>query len=379
MSNKTTTIGIDVSQAQYQGSGVATYTVNIVKHLLNLESQYSFILFGASMRGYSQLGQIFSDLTATKRFFPFNPLIMDYLFNRTQFPIDALLPQAKLFHASDWTHPHSLSKKMVTTIHDLTILKYPEHHANEVVETHKRRLERVVASRAHILSDSDATKQDIVTLLKVNPDLITTVHLAAGTEFSDFARANRQERTELVQRVKQKYGLTQYILSVGTREPRKNMDRTIQAFEQLSQSHVRQTQMVIAGKYGWGKDEVQLHPSVKVLGYVPQADLPALYAGAQAFVYPSLYEGFGLPVLEAMTVGVPVVTSNKGSLAEVAGNGGVIVNPYSVKAISNGIVEAISKRQEYRQKGINQAKNFNWEKAAEQTLSVYQQVLAHHD
>src|SRR5690606_20601890 len=109
-----------------------------------------------------------------------------------------------------------------------------------------------------------------------------------------------------------------------------------------------------------------------ILGYVDQKDMPAIYAGAQAFVYPSLYEGFGLPVLEAMTVGTPVVTSNRGSLAEVAGDAAAVANPNSVKSIANGLIEVLTNKKEYRLKGYKQAKNFSWRKTAEATLQIYE-------
>jgi glycosyltransferase involved in cell wall biosynthesis len=142
--------------------------------------------------------------------------------------------------------------------------------------------------------------------------------------------------------------------------------------------------LVIAGKFGWGKElmaedskQKTVNSHIKLLGYVPDEDLPALFAGAQVFVYPSLYEGFGLPILEAMASGCPVVTSNASSMPEVAGKASVLVNPEKVEDIARGIQKALENREELIKKGKARAREFSWEKTARETLKVYQEVYAH--
>ncbi len=158
---------------------------------------------------------------------------------------------------------------------------------------------------------------------------------------------------------------------VGTREPRKNLERAIRAFQGLKKKNLS---LVIAGKFGWGSDLKQ--SGAKLLGYVPGEDLPGLYGGAQVFVYPSLYEGFGLPILEAMASECPVVTSNLSSMPEIAGKAAVLINPRKVGDITKGIEEALERKEELIKKGKARVKEFSWQKTARETLKVYQEAYA---
>lgn len=365
-------IGIDISQLQYQGTGVATYTLNLVKHLLDLADSDQLLLFGGSLRNYRLLQQLAQQLNTTKRLLPLPPSILDFLFNRHALPIEFLTGGVDVFHASDWTQPSSRRAALVTTVHDLTPLKYPEHQHQQIIQTHQRRLGRIEQEQAWVIADSHATKKDLVKMLRWDDSRIVVVPLAAAEAFSQFAQLDRRTKTQRIAEVKAKYQLGQYALSVGTQEPRKNRDRVIEAFNQL-ELQFPQLQLALVGKYGWGKKTAtdQAKPLIKTLGFVPQIDLPALYAGAKVFVYPSLYEGFGLPVLESMTVGTPVVTSNKGSLAEVAGNAAAIVSPHNVGSIATGMIEALTNPQDYRAKGYKQSARFSWHRTAKLTLGVY--------
>lgn len=367
-------IGIDISQIQYKGSGVATYTLELVRHLLALESQHEFVLYGGSLRQLHILRELTKDFQAKKIFLPLPNTVQDLMFNqRLGWPIEFFTGRVDVFHASDWTMPGSLGAKLVTTIHDLTVIKYPQHQHPKIIKTHQRRLERIKQLKPQIITDSHASKKDIVKHLGLRDREVEVIHLAASPDFSQFASRSRQEKSEAVAAVKTEFDLKQYLLFVGTSEPRKNVDAVIQAYAQVRESFP-QLELVLVGKYGWGKD--QRHgKGVKVLGYVDQDKLAPIYAGAQAFVYPSFYEGFGLPVLEAMTVGTPVVTSNKGSLAEVAGDGAVIVDPHDVVDISSGIISALSQPKKWRNKGLKQASQFSWDKAAKRTLDVYEKTF----
>ena len=172
--------------------------------------------------------------------------------------------------------------------------------------------------------------------------------------------------------VKKKYQLVRpYILSVGTLEPRKNLNRLIEAYQQLNLGF----DLVIVGKFGWG-ERVKPVTGVRLLGFVPDEDLAGLYSGAQVFVYPSLEEGFGLPVLEAMACGCPVVTSGVSSLPEIGGQAAVYVEPASVKNIGEGIKTALGKQGAMRSLGLVQARRFSWVKTAKETLKIYREVYA---
>lgn len=370
-------ITIDISQAQYIGTGVGTYTLELAKHMSALASDHQLNFFGVSKGNYSYLKQTFSPLGPTK-ILPLPTNIWEKMANQMHFiPIEMFAGSTDIFHSSDWTEPKARNARKVTTIHDLTVLLYPKHQHPEIVATHKRRLAWVSKESDAIIADSENTKQDIVRLLKIDDKKIHVVYLAASPQFGQLARSKKAQYELAVKKVRQKYHLNKkYMLSVGTQEPRKNLAKTIQAFLHFAPNPDSEYELVVVGKYGWGEGlpKNQL-PHVKLLGFVPGEDLPALYAGSEIFLYPSLYEGFGLPVLEAMSLGVPVITTKRGSLSEVAGSAGVLVDPESVISISNGIHRALARQNDLEQLSLAQAKKFSWDKTAVETLQVYEKVL----
>ncbi|MFH1841119.1 MAG: glycosyltransferase family 1 protein [Candidatus Shapirobacteria bacterium] len=350
-------IGIDVSQLAYPGTGVATYTQNLVENLLRLDKENEYTLFFSSLRKKPPIINSF-----LKRFV-LPPKALEILWNQWHFfKIDNLIGQIDVLHTSDWLEPPSNAVK-ITTVHDLAIYRYSESFqargGHDIVANQKRKLAWVKKETALIIADSQATKKDLVEILGIDPKRIRVVYLAADP----------------IYKVGEKPKIKRpYLLMVGTREPRKNLERGIRAWKEAKLD----LDLVIAGKYGWGEDKtgskVQRFKGIRVLGYVPKGDLPGLYAGAEAFVYPSLYEGFGLPVLEAMSCGCPVVTSNVSSLPEVAGSAAVLVNPLKVEEIAAGIGKAVNSQADLRKKGLEQAKKFSWEKTARETLAVYKEA-----
>lgn len=365
-------IAIDISQAQYTGTGVATYTINLVKHLLALDKKNDYLLFGSSFRDYNHLKNIGRDFTVPKKILPLPTTLLELIFNRARlFPIETFTGPIDIFHASDWTQPHSKNAKLVTTIHDLTVLKYPEHQHPRTIATHKRRFHWIKQQADAIICDSLSTKKDVIDLLKIPQSKLHLVHLAPQQSITDFSRLFPDQKQAEIDRIITKHNLhNPYILSLGTNEPRKNLYRTIKAFQSANLDH----HLIIAGRYGWGAKLGPQPPNIHTLGLIPPADLPPLIAGASAFIYPSLYEGFGLPVLEAMALGVPVVTTNRGSLKEVAGRAAILVNPLSVTSIATGISKALKQSKDLQQKGLRQAKKFSWEKTAQRTLAIYQTI-----
>lgn len=357
-------IAIDVTASLYQGTGVATYYNNLIPKLLEYENGVSFILYGYSLRRLAEL-------PLARKKFPFPPRLAEFIWNKLHiFPIERLIGKCDILHAWDYIQPPTQKAKIVTTIHDLTPLKFPEHQHPRTLAAYKQGLRWVKEEAAVVITDSYSTKQDVIELLKIPEEKIQVIYLAAPQDFHEFRRRHENTRDLSIDLVKRKYGIEgEYILSVGTQEPRKNLERTIMAFKALG----LEKSLVIAGPYGWGK-KVQPVKGVKVLGFLPSFDLPPLYAGASCFVYPSLYEGFGLPVLEALAVGCPVVTSDRGSLKEVGGGAAVEVNPESVEAIAFGIKVALERGKELSEKGIIQAQKFSWEETARQTLEVYEKV-----
>ena len=366
-------IGIDISQIVHEGTGVATYTKELVKGLAYQQANKGsneLVLFGASLR---RLG-ILKDFMATlpkknirSRIYPMPPSVALPLFNTLpRLPIEWFTGNLDVYQSSDWLEPKASCPK-VTVVHDLAMLKFPEVAHPSILATHKNKLRLVKEESSLVIAVSKATKQDLIELLGFKENKIIVIYEAPSEEYKTGIR-----NTPASKRVLEKYGIEgPYLLAVGTREPRKNLPRIIEGFRRLSNRGLR---LVIVGKYGWGPDVVKTD-NVYPIGFVPLEDMPALYSSAEAFVYPSLYEGFGLPVLEAMSCETPVVTSNRSSLPEVAGEAAVLVNPLSADEIAVGIKTAMKDRAILTRKGLVQAQKFSWDKTAKETLAVYNQAL----
>lgn len=368
-------IGIDISQAQYPGTGVGNYTSNLTSTLLNLKTDHQIILLGFSLRGQQPLKDLANQVKTPLKLYPIPQSIGTVLFNKIRLPhLETFTGKLDVFHSSDWLQPKTAAFK-VTTIHDLTTILYPKHHDQTIISNHANRLRLVKNEVDLIIADSHSTKNDIAKHLEINPDKVQVVHLAPDPIYNNFASQSASYQSTQISKIKKKYQLEKYILNVGTNEPRKNKQRIIKAVNQLNKKYKKPIQLALAGGLGWGEQSKSAQSNhIKQLGFVPTQDLPALYAGASAFVFPSLYEGFGLPVLEAMAIGTPVVTSNRGSLEEVAGSAAIRVNPLSTKDISLGIKKALSNRERLISLGKTQSKKFSWEKTAKQTLNVYEQA-----
>jgi glycosyltransferase involved in cell wall biosynthesis len=222
-----------------------------------------------------------------------------------------------------------------------------------------------------------------VNTYQVSPERISVIPLSAGAHFRPIV--NQEE----LQRVRQTYGIKgEYMLSVGAIQPRKNLGRLIAAYARLRRAkpEVKLPKLVLAGKCGWlynetfrAIKELELSEAVIVTGYVPENDLPALYSGALCFIYPSYFEGFGLPPLEAMQCGVPVIAGDRTSLPEVVGDAGILIDPYDVDALAAALEKVVSDsnlRSELSVKGLARAKLFEWRETARQTLAVYRKATS---
>ncbi len=340
-------IGIDITPVIYEGTGIGTYTRELIRHLLPLDPTIHYVLFASTLRGQKTLWEYIQTLSPHANFsvrnFYFPPLVTELAWNKLhRFPIENLIGMVDVFHAWDWQQPPAHEAKLVTTIHDLSILKFPHEHHAKTVGVHKRRLEWVKKEASAIIADSEATKQDIVELLNIPAEKIQVIYLAASNQFVPPTKIE-------IDRIKQKYNLPeQFVLTANPKDPRKNAQRVI---------------------------SVSPLPTFSLNGSIPAQDLPALYAAATVFAYPSLYEGFGLPVVEAMSVGTPVVTSDRGSLKEVAGDAAIIVNPENADSIAAGIKTALGDQSHILVKlGSQQAAKFSWVKTAAQTLNTYKSL-----
>ncbi len=370
-------IGIDISQIVY-GTGVSVYTKNLIHSLLKIDKKDEFFLFGGSLRQTDTLRDYLSSLSSFKnvsgKTFLIPPTLADFLWNKLHvLPIDRLIGPVDVFHSSDWTQPPTNSAK-VTTIHDFGFLKYPDTAHPKISAVMKGRFKWIKKEVDLIIAISEATKKDVVNILGISPKKVKVVYEAPPTDIKKI------KDQKIIDEVKKKYKIKgDFLLSVATLEPRKNLKRVILAFREV-QKIIPQMKLVLAGKLGWD-EEIK-----RIMGYQPkdiiftgfinrERDLSALYSSASCFVFPSLYEGFGLPILEAMVCGSPVVTSDISSMPEVAGKAAVLVDPLEVESISHGITRAIRNKEELVKKGFKQAAKFSWEKTAKGTLDIYRQAI----
>jgi glycosyltransferase involved in cell wall biosynthesis len=281
-----------------------------------------------------------------------------------------------LLHSPDFIPPLDGRWRSVITVHDLTFLHYPEFLTAESRRYYNGQIRAAVRRADAILADSRATRDDLVALLGVPEGEITVIHLAPDAGFAP-------QPPEAVRAARQRHGLPgEYLLFVGTLEPRKNVDGLLRALALLPQA----PPLVLAGRSGWLFDatraliaELELGGRVHLLEDFPSGDLPALYSGAAALVLPSHYEGFGLPALEAMACGTPVVIADRASLPEIAGEAALRVQPNDPASIAQAVERVLTDtacRETLRSRGLARAQEFSWRRTAEETLAVYRRLLA---
>jgi glycosyltransferase involved in cell wall biosynthesis len=377
-------IGIDASRAgAAQRTGTENYSLHLIRWMLALGHAHRFRLY--FNRAPSR--ELFP-ATAHWRIIPF-PRLWTHIrlsWEMATQPPDVLFVPS---HVLPLVHP----QRSVVTVHDLGYHYYPEAHTlfQNVYLRWSTRHNVHAASR--ILADSEATRQDLVRYYRVAPERIVVVYPGRDEALV------RVTDPAAVASVRARYNVSgPYVLYVGTLHPRKNLVRLVQAFASVIRSQSRPAgepdadppsglsdlQLVLAGKKGWLFDDIAaqigklgLDGRVVLAGYVPPGDLPALMSGASAFAYPSLYEGFGLPVLEAMACGTPVVCANASSLPEVAGGAALMVDPLDVDSLAQGLVAVLTDeglRQGLVERGLVQIRCFSWHRCAQETLRVLEDV-----
>ena len=284
-----------------------------------------------------------------------------------------------LFHGTNYEIPFWSPRPSVVTIHDLSLFLHPEAHQQRLVRRARWRLPLMAKSAARIITPSNSVKSEICETLKINPDKVAVTPEAPRSTFK------RREGAEIVE-LRKRLGIGEdFILFVGTVEPRKNLHRLVEAFDQLLRTTALSPQLVIAGGEGWLMDDFssiirqkKLEDRICLTGYLQDEELGALYSSCKAFVYPSLYEGFGLPPLEAMACGAPVITSRIPSITETVGTAARLVDPRDVNELARAIAEMLSDesvRRHFSEAGAEQVKKFTWEQTAIKTLEVYRHVL----
>lgn len=414
------TITLDYTPAERQTAGIGRLTREVAKALLALRTRHEFRLFVMGRertadrrpqtvdrrpqtadgrppttggRNSAAVSGPRSAVGAVIR----TPIIRTPLSDRNlhrlwfrlglRLPVENLCGPCDLYHATDFVLPPTRPRtRTVLTVHDLTFERDPGSAVPSLL-TFLRRVVPASARRAHhIVADSYATARDLTELYQIPPDKITTVHSGVDFRFTTLTRGTAAQESREI-REKYKLGPQPYLLCVGTLQKRKNHLNLVRAFAKVLRDWPAgpPPNLVISGGRGWLYEEVVaevaalgLGQSVNFIGFADDADLPTLYRHARAFAFPSLYEGFGLPLLEAMASGVPVVTSNVSSLPEVVGQTGLMVDPYDVDALAAGLDKAL-RDEHWRafaiQAGQKRAQQFTWRRAAEQLLEVYDKAL----
>ena len=370
-------IGIDYTAALSQGAGIGRYTRELVGHILQADPKNTYLLVKA--RGLPEPTSLPPNATICT--LPMNERFMAVLWHRARvpLPLELFTGTINLFHSPDFVLPPLRCRHTIVTIHDMSFLVMPECALPSLVRYLTGSVPRAVLRADVVVAVSHSTKADLVQLLGVNEDKVVVGKEGVGDDFSPVTDE------VLLQQARATYvGADPFILNVGTLEPRKNQARLIQAYHQLIQENGIPHRLAIVGRRGWLYENVfamverlQLKERVLFLGHVPDQDLPALYSLADIFVYPSLYEGFGMPPLEAMACGTPVVASNVSSLPEVLGDAALLVDPTNVTELAQAMFQALTDqatRQALIAKGFERAKKFTWVEAAQQMLGLYHQV-----
>lgn len=362
-------------------TGIGQYTYNLARAMRELDVN-PWLFYAAGWRQELRdrpVPGLGSAKSAFKRFVPNSYAVQRFLL-QCSFTVGARKCKLDIYHEPSFM-AYKFKGPSVVTVHDLSWVRYPETHPADRVKHMNSLMPETVKRVDHILVDSEFVRREVIDWFGVPENKVTTTLLGVSEEFKPMAFDAEIPAVRAL-------GLlpNSYILSVATLEPRKNLKTLVSAFAALPSQVRAQFPLVIVGMRGWGEGfmtpelaTMLSRGEVKLTGFVEQADLPQLYAGARAFVYPSLYEGFGLPPLEAMASGVPVIASNRASIPEVVGDAGILLEALDVSTLTQAIAQLIEDDGLYarlRAAGLARSTGFTWRNCAQQTLDVYRSVLA---
>jgi glycosyltransferase involved in cell wall biosynthesis len=364
-------IGFDAHSIGTGLGGNETYASNLIEALAEIDTQNRYTLYMTKQEAVDRYAHRWPNVSIRKTL-PHTPLIRIPLTLAAELrrrPVDILHVQ--------YTAPPLAPCDTVVMIHDLSFEHLPETFKRRSWMQMRLTVRRTARAASHVVTDSEYSRQDILRMYRLPPERVTTTPLAASSRFKPI-----NDR-----RVLEKYGIEgDYILAVGSIQPRKNIARLIRAYTlMLSQHRDNAPKLVIVGKRAWLSEETIKAAAVssaseKIIftGYVPESDLAALYTGALCFAYPSFFEGFGIPLLEAMRCGTPTITSDRTCFPEVVGDASLIVDPFDEQSIADGLWRMISDaalREQLRTCGFAQSSLFDWRQTARLTLDVYEQVF----
>jgi glycosyltransferase involved in cell wall biosynthesis len=359
-------IKIDATSLLLRSAGVKNYTFHWIEQLRKTAAPGNSV---SAFPFLADLGRLNHDGSNLRQLPTAWRLATLYGVNLLGLPrMDWITGRADLFHASNQVRRPPVKTPMTATVHDLTCWIMPELHTAANVRADASFADHVLKRARGLIAVSENTRQDTIRLLGVKPESVTTIYSGIPDRFFDAPPASKQKP---------------YILFVGTIEPRKNVDLLLSAYERLSADLRTEFDLIIAGPSGWASEQTMARlasgiPGVQYKGYVDEAALPGLTAGAAVFAYPSLYEGFGFPVAQAMASRVAVLTSNTSCLPEVAGEGGLLVDPRSeseLAAALTRLLEDPALRERLGTAGRKKAEEYGWDVCARRSWDFFARVI----
>ena len=366
-------IGIDARKLH--DFGIGTYIRNLLRQLARLDRDTEFVLIcrAEDRESLTLLGENFRAIAESASNYSVS--------EQVRVPLTLMREGVSLFHAPHYVLPLFVRCRSVVTIHDCIHLMFPQYLPNRAALAYARTSIGIAAQRAtRVMTVSESSKRDILRFVDTAPEKIDVIYNAYDERFAI------EPREEDVVRVRERFQLhDEFVLYAGNVKPHKNLERLIQAFHLVRRRGLDHLKLIVAGdevsKYAALRRAVhryQLHKYVRFLGYLPEETLAVMYRLAGVFVFPSLYEGFGLPPLEAMASGTPVVTSNVSSLPEVAGDAALLVDPYDPGAIADGIYTVLTDettRRDMRRRGLERARLFSWETSVRRIRNIYCEAI----
>ncbi|MFH1535006.1 MAG: glycosyltransferase family 1 protein [Patescibacteria group bacterium] len=376
-------IGIDVRPLlEKDAGGISVYTEKIIANLLRIDTQNEYLLFSNSYKkNTSNVENIFSEHNSEMKSFSYPNKILNASFRFLNEPkIDRILGGVDIFFAPNINFLALSSKiKKVITLHDLSFLLYPNFYSTKGRFWHKAvNVKKLVEQFDRIIAVSEHTRNDILDILNVDDDKVVKIYPGVDSQF--YSNGDDETRNS----IRMKYNLPKnFILSLAALEPRKNIEMVIEAFEKFNSNC--DTHLVLVGAALGSEQQINklisekgLDEHIHLLGYIPTKDKPALYQLADCFVYPSFYEGFGFPPLEAMSSGTPVIASYSSSLAEICGNSALLIDPHNVEELVEAFRHVLNNKEYAEglsQRGKNQSAKFTWENSAKETLNLFQSLV----
>lgn len=366
-------------------TGIGKYTLELFNHLKEFpEIEKIYLYKDGRMHTNPDIFLRESRPTFLTSFDALTKKILRYIYHRANgYLINHKLKnfEIDIYHATNFIINRSCWKSFntVATIHDFSIIHHPECHPTDRVNFMLKNLPDTIENTSHLITGSKFVKDELIKLFNVNENRVTVIYYGVSDLYAP--KTEEEISTSL-----NKYGLNyrQYLLAVSTLEPRKNFINLFHAYDKLPEKTQERFPLVLIGGSGWKDEQIQKKIAsykrknlIKYLGYLPETELCDLFAGAHGFVYPSLYEGFGLPIIEAMASGTPTLTSNCSSMPEVSGGIAILVDPYDVTSIYQGIIKLLEDNdfcENAAREGIKHAAKFTWENCANQTFEVYKKI-----